>query len=110
MTFDVTVISPVASSHVRVAQLGEGGALTKVSQIKSDKYTKDLAEQNIGFRPLVFETFGRWCRDTSDLISRIAKLKAKRTGSNFTLTHSFLKGRLSLLLQNHVGNMILARY
>lgn len=55
------------------------------------------------------ETFGRWCDETKLLLSRIAKLKAKRTGDEFAKIHAYLKGRVSLVLQKHVGSMILSR-
>ena len=106
---DITVVSTLQAALVKKAGEEVGSAANKRYKEKQSKYLQPCANEGIEFFPMVVETLGGWHPDSCELITRLARQLASRSGGDAEETTRHLYQRLSILLNRGNSNLILSR-
>ena len=100
LTWDVTCVDTLASSHVTDSAQRAGSAAAKAEAMKTAKY-RDLAV-TYAFIPVAFETLGSWGSECRSFVSELGRRITLVT--NEAKETMYLKQRLSIAIQR--GNAI----
>jgi hypothetical protein len=108
--YDVTIINPSAKSYVNEVKSHEvtGAAAQRAHQSKIRKYTSAINSQD--FHPLVFETYGYWNTEVTDLIQACCARIEETTGTPYSSLINYWISRLSFTLQWENAIAIMERH
>jgi hypothetical protein len=97
--YDVTVTNPSSPSYIREvkSQANNGAAAQRAHQYKIRKYSKFVDEQD--FHPMVFETFGYWTSEVTNLVKCCCHLMEDTSGIPYSILFNYWISRLSFTLQ-----------
>ena len=95
LTWDVTVVSTLADSYVRLSSQSAGGAAEAAANRKAAKYAG--LPSTHGFQPLAFESHGTTHSSASDFLNTLGGRIASLSGDHRET--SFLWQRLSIVVQ-----------
>ena len=107
--FDFMVTSPVAAAARHRASQQDGHAARQGEQQKLAKYADKCREADLGFSPIVVETFGRWGQQAMSIFLHLSTLLAVGSGTRAADQSRWMYQRHSILLQQHNARMLLAR-
>jgi len=108
--YDVTIVNPSAKSYVNEVKSHEvtGAAAQRAHQLKIRKYTSTINSQD--FHPLVFETYGFWNSEVTDLIQACCVRIEETTGTPYSSLINYWISRLSFTLQWENAIAIMERH
>lgn len=97
--YDVTVINPTSQSYITEVKSHKvsGAAAQRAHQAKIRKYSSTINPQD--FHPLVFETYGLWNTDVTELIQACCARIEEITGTPYSSLINYWISRLSFTLQ-----------
>ena len=108
--YDVTIVNPSAKSYINEVKSHEvtGAAAQRAHQSKIRKYTSSINSQD--FHPLVFETYGFWNAEVTDLIQACCARIEETTGTPYSSLINYWISRLSFTLQWENAIAIMERH
>jgi hypothetical protein len=108
--YDVTIVNPSAKSYINEVKSHEvtGAAAQRAHQSKIRKYTSSINSQD--FHPLVFETYGFWNAEVTDLIQACCASIEETTGTPYSSLINYWISRLSFTLQWENAIAIMERH
>jgi len=108
--YDVTIVNPSAKSYIQEVKSHEvtGAAAQRAHQSKIRKYTSSINSQD--FHPLVFETYGFWNAEVTDLIQACCARIEETTGTPYSSLINYWISRLSFTLQWENAIAIMERH
>ena len=109
VAFDVSVTLPTQEALLFHAADRPAAAIEARKLSKNRHHFENCRSQGIFFQPLVCETFGGWDRDAIAFLKELARLKARRWGSDTAQEIKFLFQRLSVALQRGNAALIIDR-
>ena len=100
---DVTVVNPLQRNSVEEAVHTAGVAMRRMKESKRRTYQRGLKSHQV-FKPLAFETLGRWDEEAVALLKRITSILARNQGKDEAETQRFLVQRVGITIQR--GNTV----
>ena len=107
--FDVTVVSPCATSVVKKAAAEQGHAAEHAELRKIAKYRGACELQGMCFIPVAVETGGAWGVLAQEAFKRLSRMLAQRSGKLPSEELRWMYQRHSVALQRDNARMILRR-
>jgi len=97
--YDVTVTNPASPSYTKEVKTHaiNGAAAQRAHQFKMRKYSSFVDAQD--FHPLVFETFGYWSEEVTNLVRCCCHQMEDTSGTPYSALYNYWISRLSFTLQ-----------
>jgi hypothetical protein len=107
--YDVTVVNPSAATYIAENKSHQvnGATANRAYQQKMRKYSTYVDPQD--FHPLVFETYGYWRPEVTELIHKCCKLIEEKGGVAYSVLVNYWISKLSFILQWENAITILER-
>jgi hypothetical protein len=102
---DITVVSPLQKSLIKMAAEKPGVGAALGESRKDSKFAEKCERMNLDFLPLAFESFGRWGEQGEEVLRQIARCISNRSSISFSKSFFQLSGQVAIALQR--GNAIL---
>ena len=107
--FDVTVVSPLATSHQRAAQSVVCAAAKAASDGKYRTYRGSFEGRSWKFQPLACEAMGGWDTPMDLVISTFARSIGNRWNARWQSIQRIIKQEISMILIRGTVHMIMRR-